>query len=409
MHARIYRKSLGNQLSIAIGSGASSPKYGIPQIAQRIKDELKLSMSISHPSEYFKRWNELVKSALNKCSVEDLLHIVTEVIHNVHPTSLHRSIASIPISNFIDTTFDRSLLKALIDEGKTPILNDWHSQMMGSWRQSNAEQPNIFFMLPPITGQLSLYGIYEPSGLNTQNQIQIENMREMLNEKDLLLVGLPPDEAEFILHLHNLCLSYEKAYACIDDITEARYWAQHGVMIQIENVKKIVERLVPSEGAKYSILDGLIPSRKLVEVTREKQYDAFISYFSGDRPFVLKLAQDLKLRGVHIWRDEREIDVGDSMSEKIENGLTDSYAFIIVLSPEAIVRPWVKEELRAAYAQRLAGNFKILPVLHRECDIPPLLVDYKYADFRDDRRYEEQLGILERAIRNAVRSAREKK
>jgi len=144
-------------------------------------------------------------------------------------------------------------------------------------------------------------------------------------------------------------------------------------------------------------------------VSREKQYDAFISYFSGDRPFVQKLEQDLRLRGAHIWRDEREIDVGDSMSEKIQNGLTDSYAFIIVLSPEAITRPWVNEELRAAYAQRLAGNFKILPVLHQECDIPPFLGDYKYADFRDDRRYEEQLGILERAIRNAVRSARDKK
>ena len=396
-------------MAIAIGSGASPPEYGIPQIARRIEDELGLSMSIRHQSEYFKRWNELIKFALNKCTMEDLLHIVTKAVRNVQPTSLHRSIAKIPISNFIDTTFDRSLLIALIDEGKRPILNDWHSQRMGSWRQSNAEQPNIFFMLPPITGQMSLYGIHEPSGLDSQNQIQIENVREMLAEKDLFLIGLPPNEAEFILHLHNLCLSYEKAYACIDDISEAQYWAQRGVMVQNKNVKEIVERLVPSQGAKYSIFDGLFPRRKLVEVSREKQYDAFISYFSGDRPFVQKLEQDLRLRGVHIWRDEREIDVGDSMSEKIQNGLIDSYAFIIVLSPEAISRPWVNEELRAAYAQRLAGNFKILPVLHRECDIPPFLVDYKYADFRDDRRYEEQLAILERAIKNAVRSARDKK
>jgi hypothetical protein len=56
-------------------------------------------------------------------------------------------------------------------------------------------------------------------------------------------------------------------------------------------------------------------------VSRDKQYDAFISYFSGDRPFVQKLEQDLRLRGLHIWRDEREIDIGDSMSEKIQEGL----------------------------------------------------------------------------------------
>jgi len=251
MKARIYRKSLGNQLSIAVGSGASLPDYSIPQISRKIINELGLSMRIKHESEYFKQWNELVKSALNKCVMKDLLHIVSKVVQNVQPTPLHRSIAKTPISNFIDTTFDRSLLKALIDEGKRPILNDWHSQRIGSWRQSNAEQPNIFFMLPSVTGQINLYGIFEPSGLDSQNQIQIENMREMFNEKDLLLIGLQPYEAEFILHLHSLCLSYEKAYICVDDMSESSYWAQRGIMVEKGNVMDIVERLIPSQGAKY--------------------------------------------------------------------------------------------------------------------------------------------------------------
>jgi hypothetical protein len=47
-------------------------------------------------------------------------------------------------------------------------------------------------------------------------------------------------------------------------------------------------------------------------------------------------------------------------------------------------------------------------VLHKECDIPPFLADYEYADFRDEKRYHEQISLLGRSIKNAVKKAREK-
>ena len=89
--------------------------------------------------------------------------------------------------------------------------------------------------------------------------------------------------------------------------------------------------------------------------------------------------------------------------------MTQSYCFVIVLSPEALSRPWVIEELRAAYAMRLAGELKILPLLHKDCTIPPFLSDYRYVDFRDAGRYEESIALLDRSIKNAVMRAREKK
>jgi hypothetical protein len=82
---------------------------------------------------------------------------------------------------------------------------------------------------------------------------------------------------------------------------------------------------------------------------------------------------------------------------------------LLVLSPEALSRPWVNEELRAAYTLRLASDFKIFPVLHKECALPLFLADYRYADFRDENRYEESLALLERSIKNTVRRALEKK
>ena len=351
--ARIYRKSLGNQVAIAVGSGCSKPNCGIPELSLKIEREFGVSVSVDNPLYYFRCWNDLVRIAEERSSREAVLQLVADAVQNAVPAPLPRAVASVPISNFIDTTFDRLLLKALQDAGKKPILHDWHSQMIGSWKQSNPEQPNVFFSLPPVAGPPSAYGAYEPIRAHPQNQIQVENMREMLAEKDLLLIGVSPLEAEFILQLHALCLSFEKAYVDHSGSSAPRYWANRGVMICGINAEELIKRLIPGNGPKDSFLDAILPGRRLIEVTREKQYDAFISYFSGDRPFVKKLEEDLRLRQIHIWRDEQEIEIGDSMTEKIQQGLSDSYTFIIVLSPEALARPWVNEELRAAYAQRL--------------------------------------------------------
>lgn len=407
--SRIYRKSLSNQLAIAVGSGCSQNRYSVPSLAQQIERRFCLPATVKHPTRYFEVWNDVVQNAERRSSREEVVALVAEAIRDATPSPFHMSIAAVPISNFIDTTFDRSLLKALLVAGKSPILHDWRTQMLGAWRQTNSERPNVFFSLPPGDGSLSLYGVLEPWKAHQQNPIQIENMREMLSDRDLLLVGLSPHEAEYILHLHALCLSYEKAYIDRSGSIDPKYWASRGVMIGETSAQELIDCLVPAQGGKYSSLDKIVPSRKLIDISRPKQYDAFISYFSGDRDFVVQLERDLALRGFQIWRDEREIEVGDSFTDRIQRGLSDSYTFIIVLSPVALSRPWVNEELRAAYAKRLAGNFKILPVLHRECDIPPFLADYKYADFRELRRYQEQLALLDRAIRNAVRDARGKR
>jgi hypothetical protein len=153
----------------------------------------------------------------------------------------------------------------------------------------------------------------------------------------------------------------------------------------------------------------LIPRGTVLEVTRSKRYDGFMSYFSGDAEFARHLERNLRLRNLNIWRDERDIEVGDSLSTTIQEGLEQSYCFVVVLSPEALTRPWVNEELRAAYARRLAGELKVLPVVYKDCKLPTFLADYKFADFRDETKYEESLALLERSLKNAVKRAQEKK
>ena len=62
----------------------------------------------------------------------------------------------------------------------------------------------------------------------------------------------------------------------------------------------------------------------------------FLCHNSIDKPFVEKLAKDLVRVGINVWFDKWEINVGNSITWKIESGLQENDYLGIVLSPEAL-------------------------------------------------------------------------
>jgi hypothetical protein len=111
----------------------------------------------------------------------------------------------------------------------------------------------------------------------------------------------------------------------------------------------------------------------------------FLSHTSVDKPFVEKLARDLRRLGINVWFDKWEIKVGESITWKIEEGIREHEYLGIVLSPDALRSEWVKSELSAAWTRQMrTKKIGVLPILYRDCEIPLFLSDRKYADFRDD-------------------------
>jgi hypothetical protein len=109
----------------------------------------------------------------------------------------------------------------------------------------------------------------------------------------------------------------------------------------------------------------------------------FICYSHQDSPFVDRLVNDLSSRGIKIWLDKWEIKVGDSITEKINQGIKQNDYLIIVLSKASVKSEWVRRELDAALMKELKKKaVVVLPLLLEECDIPPLIANKKYADFR---------------------------
>lgn len=128
----------------------------------------------------------------------------------------------------------------------------------------------------------------------------------------------------------------------------------------------------------------------------------FVCHASEDAAFVDRLVEALDSRALRAWYDKREIIVGDSIVDKINEGLADARYLLVVLSPGSVDKPWVKRELNAALMRQLsAAKVKVLPVLLEDCDIPPLLADIKYADFRTS--FDRGLSQLLPALRGAGR------
>jgi hypothetical protein len=114
----------------------------------------------------------------------------------------------------------------------------------------------------------------------------------------------------------------------------------------------------------------------------------FLCHSTKDKGFVDRLASDLERVNVGVWYAKWEIKVGDSLIEKINEGLRMNDYIAIVLTPDSMKSEWAKREINAGLMRELdEKRVVLLPLLVLDCDLPPLLKEKKWADFRTN--YEE--------------------
>ena len=62
--------------------------------------------------------------------------------------------------------------------------------------------------------------------------------------------------------------------------------------------------------------------------------DFFLSYASEDRRAVaIPLKEALEKLGAESWFDQHELAIGDSLSQKINDGLKESRFVVVIVSP----------------------------------------------------------------------------
>lgn len=101
----------------------------------------------------------------------------------------------------------------------------------------------------------------------------------------------------------------------------------------------------------------------------------FLSFGWEDKELAEVIAKELMRNGIDVWWAKWEISAGDSLRQKIDEGLDDCTHFIVLLSPATLEKTWVKQEMDAGLVRMLREKCKFIPLRFNlsHDQLPPLL------------------------------------
>jgi len=134
---------------------------------------------------------------------------------------------------------------------------------------------------------------------------------------------------------------------------------------QVEGSPELLElvqaRLAEDEGTSEEIADG--------DSTQGRQPSddggtpvVFLSYASEDTNLARQVAEAMAARGVDTWWAGWCISAGDSIRQRIDEGLANCTHFVVLLTPQSFNKPWVNLEIDAGLLRKLGSGTKFIPL-----------------------------------------------
>ena len=143
------------------------------------------------------------------------------------------------------------------------------------------------------------------------------------------------------------------------------------------------------------------------DVTQEQPEDnrmettphAFLCHATEDKEVARPLAEELQRNGIDTFYDKWEIGLGDSLRQKVEEGIGDCTHFIVLLTPISIQKPWVNVEIDAGFIRNLEGKCKFIPLrCGLDVDMLPPLLKGKHSPALDGSHDESNIKKLINSI-----------
>src|ERR1700730_6052705 len=133
--------------------------------------------------------------------------------------------------------------------------------------------------------------------------------------------------------------------------------------------------------------------------------DVFISYGHADADWVRTLAENLHNSGLRVYFDEWDIGPGDVLIHKLDEGILKSRSGILIVSPVSLSRPYVQAEYAAMMTRAIEGKQRLIPIMLKDAELPPLLASRVWIDFRnaDGPDYLARVRELVRALKDGQR------
>jgi GTPase SAR1 family protein len=113
-------------------------------------------------------------------------------------------------------------------------------------------------------------------------------------------------------------------------------------------------------------------------------HDVFVSHSLADKPVVRELAVRLRDRGLRVWFDEWEIEPGDSIAARVEDGLEGSAVLLLCMSANAFGSDWARLESGTfRFRDPLNRDRRFIPVRLDDTPAPGSLGQFLYVDWRE--------------------------
>lgn len=90
----------------------------------------------------------------------------------------------------------------------------------------------------------------------------------------------------------------------------------------------------------------------------------YLAHATEDKAVAEQLARGLTARGIEVWYDSWEIRAGDSLRQKMDQGLKDCTHFVVLLTPTSIKKPWVNQEIDAGLMHAVEGRAHFAGLRH---------------------------------------------
>lgn len=153
------------------------------------------------------------------------------------------------------------------------------------------------------------------------------------------------------------------------------------------------------------IADELHPASMAAE-EEPPRYDVFICHASEDKDAIVDpLADELETWGLDVWYDRFQLEIGDSLTGSIDEGLSSSKFGVVVLSEHFFGKEWTEHELNGLRQRQVREEGPvILPLLYGIS--PDAVYDYSptLADVYAEEVTEENILEVANKIRTKVGS-----
>ena len=132
-----------------------------------------------------------------------------------------------------------------------------------------------------------------------------------------------------------------------------------------------------------------------------KDRQVFISHSSKDKEQVEKLIPDLNAAGLPVWFDKYSIHIGDSIVNKVQEGLEEAESIIFWITNNFLESKWRKYEMSAFIKKLIEEDALIISILDKDISIsqlPLFLQDIKVL-YNNGQGYE----VLSREIITTIK------